>query len=90
MLWRDRLRKYNICIDSVVRARVGNGERVSIQVRSGRHVVAVRIAWTGSPDVVVDCFPGGTVSLSVEPTATLTTALEVALSDSAYLKLETL
>jgi len=89
MLWRDRLRKYEIHIDGAVRARITNGGRVSIEVPAGRHVVAVRIAWTGSPDVVVDCPAAGSVSLSVEPTATLTTALEAALSTAVYLKLET-
>ena len=41
-------RAYKIVIDGVERARLRGGQKVTLDVGAGEHVVQARIDWTGS------------------------------------------
>jgi hypothetical protein len=56
-LWRDRVRAYKVLIDGNTVGKVRNGETADFAVASGRHTVRLKIAWSGSPERVVEVRP---------------------------------
>ena len=60
-------RGYRIRIDGLAVGSVRRGQSQSFPVSAGRHSVAARIDWSGSPEVTVEVPPGGRVVLEVEP-----------------------
>ena len=64
---RDRLRSYRVLVDGEHVGRLRPGGAVTAAVAPGRHVVQVRIDWTGSPEVAVEVGAGSTVSLVATP-----------------------
>jgi len=55
--WRDRVRAYRVLIDGEAVGKIGDGDTAEFEVSPGRHTVRLGIAWTGSPEVVVDVQP---------------------------------
>jgi len=66
-VWRDLLRSYRLEVDGELRGTVRRGQVLELEVPAGSHAVRARIDWTGSPDIVVDVQPGGSVTVVVEP-----------------------
>jgi hypothetical protein len=65
--YRDAIRSYRIEIDGSERGLIEAGGKLSLQVPSGKHVVAARIDWSGSRPVSIEFGPGQTVHIRVEP-----------------------
>jgi len=65
--YQDTLRSYRILIDGNEVGRIKRGETLPVTIPSGRHVVAAKIDWTGSPEVEVNVPPGGRVAATVKP-----------------------
>ena len=65
--WRDRGRRYTVKIDGVAQGKIGSGKTLTVPVDAGRHTVSVRLDWTGSPDLEIDCGSGDLIELRAEP-----------------------
>ena len=84
---RDLMRAYRIVVDGTEVGRVRRGETLDVAVTPGRHVVAARIDWTGSPDVEVTVAPGGTTRLVCEAEGALWRAAYQAFTRQGWLTL---
>jgi hypothetical protein len=67
-LWRDRLARYAVSIDSVEVGRIGWGESQSFEVIPGHHTIKLRLQrfWS-SKTLSLDIDEGGAYSLSCGP-----------------------
>ena len=62
---RDALRAYVVVLDGERVGKIRRGEKITVAVAPGRHVVRARIDWTGSPGVEFTASAGGHAAFSV-------------------------
>jgi hypothetical protein len=65
--WRDSLRSYRVLLDGREVSKIKAGEELSLAVTPGRHNIAVKIDWGGSPTMDFELSPGRTLPLVAEP-----------------------
>jgi hypothetical protein len=65
--WRDLLRRYRVLIDDQPVGLLRVDETVSFEVAPGRHVVRIKIDWTGSPSLALELQGTQTVRLRCRP-----------------------
>ena len=64
---RDALRAYRVQIDGRTAGEVWPGGAVEVPVPPGEHTVRIRLDWTGSDSLTVECVSGHRVRLACEP-----------------------
>ncbi|SCG51682.1 hypothetical protein GA0070623_1953 [Micromonospora rifamycinica] len=60
-------RKFRIYVDGQLAAKLGNSDRISIEIGAGSHVVQARLDWLRSPPLTLELTTGDVVT--VETTA---------------------
>lgn len=73
--YMDRMRSYTVVVDGYERAAVKNGESATIALEAGRHTVAMKIDWCGSPHADIDVEQGENHHLRCRPKANPLTGL---------------
>jgi hypothetical protein len=66
---QDATRSYRVEVDGREVGRLKPGETLEVPVSAGRHSVAARIDWSGSPAVNLDLNDGDRIDLTVKPSA---------------------
>jgi len=65
---RDLFAAYVVLVDGEKAGRLRRGDELELRVPPGRHMVRVRIDWTGSPERAIDVAVDERVVLLVKPT----------------------
>jgi hypothetical protein len=72
--WRDRRRAYKVFLDGSQAGEIRDGESLTLPLDPGRHLVRLKIDWSGSHTLVLQLQPGECVYLECEPNGAAATA----------------